>query len=258
MSTQDDLRYVFFGSALALDASIGASGNEFLKDQTAAVLSFSGGHAAQTRERTHFHDLVRTGKVSVKIVGTAEHPDHFSTIAEATIEKLDIFSGFIKADAIVSRIVGIAPKEAPDNPIMHPTNFSFDGSAFHGLKINNEAYDPVIPDPALDIPLAEDQKPLFEVVPGKGFKVRADAVGFDQMYSGVERKKSRGPFMEIPEVGRIFLGERDFFRGRVTLSMLRVELRGKKHARVSGPVVCVNGHQPPINPVPGAGGSNVK
>jgi hypothetical protein len=141
---------------------------------------------------------------------------------------------------------------------MHPTTFSFDGSAFHGLKINGAAYEPVMSDMALDIPVAQDQKPIYEVTAGKRFKVRANAIGFDQMYSGVERKKSRAPFMEVPEVGRIFLGERDFFRGRVTLSMLRVELRGKVHARVSGPVACVNGHQPPINPVPGSGGSNVK
>jgi hypothetical protein len=232
-----------------MDAYVGGPAHEFLKEQTSAVLTFNGGHAVQTREHIRFREVVRTGKVSASIIGTAEHAGHYSTVATATIEKLDIL-GRITADAIVSRVEGLAPKEVPDNPDMHPTTFFHHGSAFHGLKIDGKDYAPTLVDFTRDIPMDRDQKPIFEAMPNNGFRLRENAVGYMQMFTAPGRKHPREPFMEIAGFGRLYVGEVDFFKGRVTLSMLRLELKGEHHGRVTGPVACINGHPPPIKPVP--------
>ena len=249
MLEQDELKYVFFGSALAVDVSIGQPTKDFLIDQTSAVLAPSGGYAVQTREQTNFREIVRTGRVSATIIGNSDSADHFSTVATATVENLDIL-GVIKADAIVSRVAARAPKRVVDDGDMHPTTFFFHGSMFHGLKINGKHYEPTVADVAVDIPKDGDRKPLYEVTPDNGYKLRANSVGYKQILVGHERKRPQDPFLEFPEFGRIFVGEFDFFKGRVTLSMLRVELGCAVKGSVTGPVACVNGHPPPLKRVP--------
>jgi hypothetical protein len=240
--TKGDLPYVFFGSALAVNASLSQPMTDFLTEQTAAVLPPSGGYAVQTRKQTNFREIVRSGRASATIAGNANAADHFSTIAMATIEKLDIL-GFIKADAIVSRIAARAPNEVADDGGVHPTTFFLHGSAFHGLQINGKHYEPTIGIGGADTPTDLDQRLLYEVTSDHGYKLRADAVGSMQIFKGIES------VLEFPEFGKIFVGEVDCFKGRMTLSMIRVELGGTMQGSVTGPVACVNGHPPkPIPP----------
>lgn len=242
MST--DLNYIYFGSALAVSASVARPVRDFLTEQTSVVLAPSGGYAVQTREQTNFRDIVRTGRVHVTVVGNADSPDYFSTLATVTVEKLNIL-GFITADAIVSRVAARYPKDAPDNGIMHPTVFFFHGSAFHGLRIDNRSYAPAIADPAVHIPQDRDLNPIYEVAPGHGYVLRANSVGSKRLFTGFEHKRPDEPLLEFAEFGRIFLGELNCYKGKATLTMLRVELG----SAIGGSITCAsassNGHPPP-------------
>jgi hypothetical protein len=221
---------------------------DFLTDQTSAVLPPAGGYGVQTREQTNFRDIVRTGRVSATVIGEEyESGGLISTVATATIENLDIM-GFIKADAIVSRIAAQAPKHPTKEDAMHPTVFFLHGSAFHGLTINGTPHQPPIDDIRIEhlAGETEGEKPCIRV--GTGYQFRADFVGGRAGIAGLNRERPDDEFMEFPEFGRVYLCGFDIFKGRATLTMLRVELGCATTGSVSCPVACVNGHTP--KPVP--------
>jgi hypothetical protein len=229
----EDTRFIYFGSALAVGASVEQPMKDSLTEQTSVFLSPAGGHAVQTRERTNFREIIRTGHLSATVIGCADEDDHFSTVATATIEKLDIM-GFIKADAIVSRVAALYRKDTKEDGYLHPSIFYLHGSAFHGLKINGKHYDPQIADCGIDIPQDRYGREIYAVGEDSGFRLTADGVG-----------TKRVEVMEFPEFGRVFLGEFDIFKGRASLTMLRVEFGCTVRGKFTGPVACTNGHKGP-------------
>ena len=121
-----------------------------------------------------------------------------------------------------------------------PHNAVFEGSAFYGLKINGKHYEPRLCDAWTDYPNdpscrdSEDKKTrevwdregkqlLYKVGVDHGYQLAASAVAERHLFCGVHYPKHGCPFLEFPEFGRIHLGEFDIFRGRATLTMLRVE-----------------------------------
>jgi hypothetical protein len=258
---KDQPRFIFSGSALALGAYIEEPVKEYLTDQTSAVLSPSGGYAYQTREQTNFREIIRTGRVSATVIGSDEPSDHFSTLATATVENLDIL-GFIKADAIVSRIAARAPKDGKGDEEMHPSTFYFEGSAFYGLKIAGKHYEPKLCDPCGDDPkdpsyrvsqdkrtcdVADDSNKelLYKIGLDRGYQLWANAVGEKRLFCGVPYTREGGPFLEFPEFGRIYLGELLIEKGKATLAMLRVELGCGVKGNINGPTANANGHKGP-------------
>jgi hypothetical protein len=256
----EDSRYMFSGSALAVSAAIDKPVRDFLTDQTSAVLSSSGGYALQTREHTNFREIIRTGRVSATVIGNDETDHHFVTLATATVENLDIL-GFIKADAIVSRIAARSRKDDKGGEI-HATSFRFEGSAFYGLKINGKHYEPRLCDPCTDYPndpsyrVSKDKKTceiaddsnkrlLCKVESDRAYRLLADAVGEKRLFSNVHYTRPRGPFLEFLEFGRIYLGELDIFKGRASLTMLRVEFGCTVGGSGSCATSTTNGHQVP-------------
>ncbi len=236
---KDQGRYIFSGSALAVSAHLKKPVNDYLTEQTSAVLAPTGGYAVQAREHINFREIIRTGHVSATVIGDSSEHEHVSTLATVTVENLDIM-GFIKADAIVSRVAARAPKDGKDGNVMHATKFHFEGSAFYGLKINGKNYEPRLCDPWTDYPNdpscrdSDDKKArevwdregkqlLYKVGVDHGYQLAASAAAERHLFCGVHYPKPGCPFLEFPEFGRIHLGEFDIFRGRATLTMLRVE-----------------------------------
>jgi hypothetical protein len=199
--------------------------------------------------------------VSATVIGDDEPAQDFVTLATATVENLDIL-GFIKADAIVSRIAARAPRDANGDAEMHPSVFYFAGSAFYGLKINGEPYYPKLCNPCTDYPndpcyrVSPDKKTcdvsddsnkqlLYKVAADGGYQLTANAVAEKRLFCNVPYTRPGGPFLEFAEFGRIYLGELDIFKGRATVTMLRVEFG----CTVGGTGTCAtsttNGHKGP-------------
>ena len=198
------------------------------------------------------------GTVSAMVIGDSSEHEHVSTLATVTVENLDIM-GFIKADAIVSRVAARAPKDGKDGDKMHATKFHFAGSAFHGLKINGKHYEPRLCDPWTDYPNdpncrdSEDKKArevwdregkqlLYKVEADHGYQLAAAAVAERHLFCGVHYPKQGCPFLEFPEFGRVHLGEFDIFRGRATLTMLRVEFGCAADGNATCASAGANGH----------------
>jgi len=229
----DDTHYVFFGSALAVAASVDRPVKDFLTEQTSVVLSPSGGYAVQTREQTNFREIIRTGRVNATVIGDADAGDHISTLATTTIENLDIL-GFIKADAIVSRLTAVYKKGGEDDGVMHPTTFHIHGSAFYGLKIDGKHHDISVERCAVDIPKDPNGRHIYTVDENSGYRLTAAGVGTKRLV-----------VMDVAELGRIVLVEFDVFKGRANLTMLRVEFGCTIKGTGSVGVTCTNGHKGP-------------
>lgn len=258
MFRPDNENYVFSASAIAVSASITRPVRDFLTEQTSAVLSPSGGYAFQSRDKTNFREMIRTGHVSATVIGErgGAGTDSFSTLATVTIENLDIL-GFIKADAIVSRVAVSAPKVQDGDAAMHPSLFMFQGSAYHGLTINGTAYQPTLSNPFKDFPNdiryrrtngtvevldPSGEKPLYIVNSDGSYQLLANSAGQNQLFTGVPYAGPNGLLMEVKEFGRIFLGQLDVFKGKATVSMLHVELGCAAEGSLDCSTTASNGH----------------
>jgi hypothetical protein len=271
MNYKEDARFVFFGSALALGATVNYPSREFLKNQTSAVLGEFGGNASQTRDQSAFLDIVKTGTVTATVSGDESPTDHVSTVATSTIEKLDIM-GIVKADRIVCSIASVYPKEMQRDgtykfplmtadPAFYPMKVQVQASLFENLTIYGKPYEPRIVNPFID---SMDKK-HFRMSPDKavcdifdysgqqlcqvdaaGLRLANAAIGSTRICTGVPYPNGTGLLANIPEFGKIYLGEFQVSMGRCSLTMMRVELSGKYGGNVTLCGSSTNGH-----PIPG-------
>jgi hypothetical protein len=221
-------RYLFSGSANAIAVTIHKPSKDLLSDAPSGSLPVIGGHVSHVRDSIHFGEIVRAKRASIDIVGERRNvgadDDHFITSAVSALEDVNILS-IITADAIVGKVTSIYPRNREAAEGYHRSRFSFSGSHFDNLRINGKPYDFVL-----------DQK--HSATNYRTF--RHDECFLEPIFEHSDQQAP--PILEIPELGKLYLGEMDVFRTKATLVMLRLELGSPYEGELTLATNTTNGH----------------
>jgi len=229
-----------------------------------------GGHAS-ARSETFCFDGVVSFKCAITHVAGTQNASGWNTLATATVEELNILDA-ITSDRVVARVAAKHPAAG-----YHP-KVSFAGSRFENLRIFGNPVTPIPNDEIWREDPDPDRFPKQSAFADEGFLKATeshhrrisdskgapdwvrDRYAWDNsrltergavvcsIFQGVEGKfpgTAHGPILDIPKVGRVFLGELIVDRNSHRLEMLRVELDGPVKGAI---VICGPGYEGTTSP----------
>lgn len=221
-------RYMFSGSSNAIAANVRHPSTDLLPDAPSGSLPSIGGHISQFKDNLNFGEIASVKRASIDIIGERRYEgkeqDHYITCALAALEDVNILN-VITADAVVGKVTSIYPNSRAAAEGHHPSQFFFSGSHFHNLKVNGRAYKFLLNE-------------RYSGERCRSFKVD------DHFQESIfeDSEKQVPPYLYIPQLGKIYLGEVDVFRCKATLTMLRVELDSPYQGELALSTNTTNGH----------------
>ncbi len=237
-----------------------------------------GGYAANRTEALNFKEIISCRSAYTRVSGRAIADDGpWSTQVTSVVEGLNILE-IVTADRVVSQISVEHPREGSEAGI------SFAGSHFEGLRIGGQEVCPRLNSRLMctGSEADNDSSPILwsallktgqgqarEIV--RGVTERANRSAYEwalQRYGWMDEKREQkkngcvlcslvdgvegtvpgktiGHFVEIPDFGRIFLGEIMAFPHSIQLTMIRAELGCNVHGQVSASSSYINGSTMP-------------
>ena len=208
MRKTESNRFIFSSYANPLGAVLHKPVKTFLTDVPCAALPVTGGFISQAKEDIRFHigsaEILRAGRATASVLGERRE-GHYVSLATSTVEKLNILD-VITADRVVCRVTSVYPFH--DHPkrctdlTLHPAKFYFAGSHFDNLRIDGKPIK------------CEMEAPETE----EGFMIKSADSSRNYIFPASYCET------HIPQLGSIYLGEKDAYGGKVILTMLRVEL----------------------------------
>jgi hypothetical protein len=245
-----------------------------IPDVSSISLPAAGGYVTHRSESLNFKEIVSCRSAYTRVAGRSIAEDGpWSTQVTAVVEGLNILE-IVTADRIVSQISVEHPREGSGASI------SFAGSRFEGLRIGGSEVCPRLSSRLMGTgPEADnDSSPilwpaLLQAGHGQAREIvrsvteHAKRSGYEwvlQRYGWMDEKreqkkdgcvlcslvdgvegtvpgKSIGHFVEIPDFGRIFLGEILAFPHSIQLTMVRAELGCNVQGQVSASSSHING-----------------
>jgi len=260
--------FYFHADANSLGGFIEKPLQKIIPSQASVSLPPVGGHAATRTPAFNFEEIVSCRSAYTRVTGTQVAPDGpWSTTITSVVEGLNILE-VITSERLVAQLSVEYPRDG------RYLEISLAGSRFDDLRLGGcEAFPRLNPTllcaakarialPALRqtgweqagkmINSAEEGRDAFPWVldrfgwmtrePEEGQCVLCSLVdGLDGAVPGT----SFGHAVEIPDFGRIFLGELLVCPGSVQFSLIRAELGCAVHGHVSAGMASGNGHSVP-------------
>jgi len=277
---QSDAQKVFYYHADA--NSLGGFFQQPLEAVIPNVSSVSlpavGGYVTHRSEGLHFKELISCRSAYTRVSGrTIAEDGPWSTQVTSVVEGLNILE-IVTAERIVSQISVEHPREGREASI------SFAGSHFDGLRIGGNSACPRLNSRLMGTGSEADNDSsrilwpaLLQTGHGQAREIirsvteRASRSGWEwalQRYGWMDEKREQkkdgcvlcslvdgvegtvpgktiGHFMEIPDFGRIFLGEILAFPYSIQLTMIRAELGCNVQGKVSASTSHINGSTVP-------------
>ncbi len=277
---RSDAKKVFYyhADASSIGGFIEKPLQEMVPSQASASLPSVGGYTTARAEGFNFKEIVSCRSAYTRVSGrTIEDGGRWSTLATSVVEGLNILE-IVTADRIVAQL----SVEHPSNG--GPAQVSFAGSHFEGLRVGGQDVRPALSPNLLGIEAGEDNKQTRIAWPNllqtgqaqaraivRSIAESPDRSGYDwalQRYGWMDSKRDSqkdgcvlcslvdgvegtvpgstiGHFVEIPDFGRIFLGEIVVFPSSIQLAMVRAELGCNVHGALSASVISINGSTMP-------------
>jgi hypothetical protein len=243
MGPKKTRRFLYDAHGLALGGRITRPFNEVVEATAAVALPISGGQGTTRKEQFAYRDLVTFKSASTTVAGT-ETEGHWTTTVTVEIDGLNVM-GVVTADRIVARLVSERAKTEPSDgeaPIL-PAGSSFEnlrvGGALVKTRLTSRCAENATFSTILKSPRLESPKHLPEVVGMPLFECEMESGGSGA--SMLEAPRAEGPpgletaamTIDVPEFGRVFVGEFYLTPKSRRLNMLRLELA----SRVEGEIV---------------------
>ncbi|MGO8720707.1 MAG: hypothetical protein ACLQMO_16055 [Acidobacteriaceae bacterium] len=249
-----------------------------IPSQASVSLPAVGGYATTRTESFNFKEIVSCRCAYTRVSGRMIQEDGpWTTQVTSVIEGLNILE-IVTAERIVAQISVEHPREGS------AAGISFAGSHFERLRVGGQDVCPVLNSSLMGIGPGADNIPSRLMWPGllragqeqarelvRSVTESPDRSAYEwvlQRYGWMEPKrelqkdgcvlcsltdgvegtvpgKTIGHFVEIPDFGRIFLGELMAFPRSVQLTMVRAELGCNVQAQVSASVTHINGSTMP-------------
>lgn len=211
-----------------------------------SALSAAGGFASSQSEAFNHENIVSFTAAHTRISGhEAPNGKEFSTLVTTVVEGLNILE-IVTAKRVVAQLAVAYPKNG------NPRRIAMAGSHFEGLRVGGYDADPKLNDNLLRSPVELKQIQGIGALQGEAFegsKWLTDRYG----WTGSEQKDEAvlticslvntlapeipfshwGHVIDIPDFGRIFLGELLVSHGFAQLSMVRAELGCNVHASLT-------------------------
>jgi len=193
-------------------------------------LPAAGGFATARSGAFNLDEIVSCSSAYTLVTGREDEDGSISTLATAVVEGLNILE-VVTAERIVAQITVTIPKDKG------PRNISLGGTRFEGLRLAGRDCRPTWNENACQWALNQQGGTASEPQQGEGGAVLCSLVdGFE----GGERS-SRGHIVDIPDFGRIILGELLVSRDSVQLVSIRAELGCPITGTVTGPTPAISG-----------------
>lgn len=242
--------------------------------QASVSLPSVGGYATDRTGACDFKEIVSCRSAYTRVSGEqVEKAGHWSTLATAVVEGLNILE-IVTAERLVAQVSVEHPADGG------PAAISFAGTRFEGLRLGGRDVCPALNANLLGTAAEADNRGTGASWPTllqsgreqarqivQGVTESPDRNAYNwvlQRYGWMESKrqlqedgcvlcslvdgiegpipgKTFGHFVEIPQFGRIFLGELLVFPHSIQLTMVRAELGCNVHAQVSASTVRTNG-----------------
>jgi hypothetical protein len=241
-----DKTFYYQASASPLGGQMQQPFSAPIPSPASSALSAAGGFASSHSEAFNHENIVSFTAAHTRISGH-EAPDgkEFSTLVTTVVEGLNILE-IVTAKRVVAQLAVAYPKDG------NPRRIATAGSHFEGLRVGGYDADPKLNGNLLRSPvdltkiqeIGEQQSKAFQ-----GTKWLTDRYGWTgsqqkvdaalTMCSLVTTLASEIPFstaghaIDIPDFGRIFLGELLVSHGFAQLSMVRAELGCNVHASLT-------------------------
>ena len=277
---QSNAKKVFYyhADANSLGGFIEKPFEAVVPDVSSISLPPVGGYVTHRMEALNFKEIISCRSAYTRVSGRSIAEDGpWSTLATSVVEGLNILE-IVTAERLVSQIYVEHSREGSGASI------SFAGSHFQGLRIGGSEVCPRL-NPRLMGTASEadnDSSPilwpaLLQAGHGQAREIvqsitgRANRSGWEwalQRYAWMDEKREQkkdgcvlcslvdgvegtvpgktiGHFVEIPDFGRIFLGEIMAFPHSIQLTMVRAELGCNVHGKVSASSTYINGSTMP-------------
>lgn len=277
---QSNAKRVFYyhADANSLGGYIQEPFEAVIPDVSSISLPPVGGYVTHRSQGLNFNEIVSCRSAYTRVSGRAIAEDGpWSTQVTSVVEGLNILE-IVTAERIVSQISVEHPREGGGASI------SFAGSHFEGLRIGGSEVSPRLNSRLLGTGSEADNESspilwpaLLQTGHGQARKIvqsiteRANRSGWEwalQRYGWMDEKREQkkdgcvlcslvdgvegtfpgktiGHFVEIPDFGRIFLGEILAFPHSIQLTMVRAKLGCNVHGQVSASSSYINGSTMP-------------
>jgi hypothetical protein len=273
---QSDVKKVFYfhADANSLGGFIEKPFQEIIPSRASVSLPAVGGYATARTEALNFKEIVSCRSAYTRVSGrTIEEGGPWSTQVTSVVEDLNILE-ILTAERIVAQI---SVEHSRDGG---PSQVSFAGTHFEKLRVGGQNICPVLNSNLLAIGAEADNVPSRVTWPTllnagqeqarglvQSVTESTDRNAYEwvlQRYGWMESKRELqkdgcvlcslvdgiegavpgrkiGHFVEIPDFGRIFLGEVLAFPHSIQLTMVRAELGCNVHGQVGVSGVHING-----------------
>ncbi len=277
---QSNAKKVFYyhADANSLGGFIEEPFEAIIPDVSSISLPAAGGYVTRRAEALHFKEIISCRSAYTRVSGRSIAEDGpWSTQVTSVVEGLNILE-IVTAERIVSQISVEHPREGSAATI------SFAGSRFEDLRIGGQEVCPRLNSRLMGTCSEADNDAsqilwpaLLQTGHGQAREVvrsiteRANRSGYEwalQRYGWMDEKREQkkdgcvlcslvdgvegtvpgttiGHFVEIPDFGRIFLGEIMAFPHSIQLTMVRAELGCNVQGQVSASSSYINGSTMP-------------
>src|SRR5665213_1280295 len=262
--------FYYHADASSLGGFIEKPFQDIIPSRASVSLPSVGGYATARTEAFNFKEIVSCRSAYTRVSGrTIEKDGPWSTLVTSGVEGLNILE-IVTAERIVAQVSVEHPKEGG------PAKVSFAGTHFERLRVGGQEVCPVLNSSLLGIGAEADNvhsgimwpallnagreqaRELVQSITKSTTRnayewalqrygwmepkreLQKDGCVLCSLIDGVEGTvpgKTLGHFVEIPDFGRIFLGELIVFPHSIQLTMLRAELGCNVHAQASASVV---------------------
>jgi hypothetical protein len=227
--------YIFNGHGHALSGHITHPTDHQIEVQAGMSLPTTGGVGQSRVENFRFHHYASFGVGHTYVVGSKSSADTYSTLVTSVVEDLNILD-VVRADRVVARLASSHRLDEAEPRITLlcstienlricgcPVQIEFDNDLFLRCKTfetlkkefdGNAEFRKMAADPAVTTPpkVPADPQGVFLCSLVKSMKVDCASV------------KTAGHLFEVPEFGRVYVGEVLAQYRKRTLTMLRFEL----------------------------------
>ena len=278
MQSNSQKMFYYHADANSLGGFIEAAFEAIVPDASSISLPPVGGYLTHRMEVLNFKEFVSFRSAYTRVSGrTIAEDGPWSTLATSVVEGLNILE-IVTAEKIVAQISVEHPRAGS------AASISFAGSHFEGLRIGGSEVCPRLNLRLMGTGSEEDNNssrilgPVFlqtghgqarEIV--QSITDRANRSGWEwalQRYGWMDEKREQkkdgcvlcslvdgvegtfpgktiGHFVEIPDFGRIFLGEILAFPHSIQLTMVRAELGCNVKAQLCASALSINGSTMP-------------
>jgi hypothetical protein len=244
-------RFIFHGSAVAMQSRIREPFDEIIPIQAASALPESGGYGSARVDNYRFHEIVSCAAAYSQVAGAKSQTGSHDMTATVAIEKLNLLN-VVTADRIVARIASKHPADRrpgeeypPDEPSITPLGSYFENLRIAGYPVEIELATDTFSvfDTTRRVREGYEKNPAFQkefdqlnlTARPEGFREQAiperNGVIACSLVRSLTLKgdsrgllKSNGHFINVGGFGTIRLAEFKISQGLRRITMLQVEL----------------------------------